>query len=87
MVFVSHIPGFIEIDCDQVRRMLSDYLEDDLALELRVRIEEHFRSCGHCKAVYDELRHIVRLLGNEGFIELPKGFSQRLYKRLSPADH
>jgi predicted anti-sigma-YlaC factor YlaD len=81
-VFVSRKPRVVEIDCHQVRRVLSDYLEDDLAPELRVRIEKHLQSCDHCRAVYDELRNIVRLLGNEEFIELPEGFSQRLYKRL-----
>ena len=64
---------------------MSDYLEDDLSLELRVRIAKHIQSCDHGRAVYDELGNIVRLLGNEEFIKLPEGFSQRLYKRLFPA--
>jgi hypothetical protein len=34
--------------------------------------------------VYDGLRNIVRLLGDEKAMELPEGFSQRLYKRLLP---
>ena len=29
---------------------------------------------------YDGLRNIVRLLGDEEVIELPEGFSQRLYQ-------
>jgi len=83
VVFVSRKPRFIEIECSQVRRVLSDYLEDDLAPELRVRIEEHLQDCDHCKAVHDGLRNIVLLLGDEEIIELPKGFSRRLYRRLS----
>ena len=84
VVFVSVKPRFIEIDCSQVRRELSDYMEGDLRPQLRSRIEEHVRNCGHCRAVYDGLRNIVRLLGDELVIELPEGFSQRLYKRLYP---
>jgi hypothetical protein len=34
--------------------------------------------------VYEGLRNIVRLLGDEEVIELPEGFSQRLYNRLLP---
>jgi hypothetical protein len=34
--------------------------------------------------VYEGLRNIVRLLGDEEVIELPEGFSQRLYNRLPP---
>jgi hypothetical protein len=87
VIFVSRKPGVIEIkiDCYQVRRKLSDYLEGDLTPQLRLRIEEHLQTCDHCRAVYDGLRNIVRLLGhNEEVIELPEGFSQRLYKRLLP---
>ena len=84
VVFVSRKTGVIEIDCYQVRRELSDYLEGDLTPQLRLRIEEHLQTCDHCGAVYDGLRNIVRLLGDEEVIELPEGFSQRLYKRLFP---
>ena len=84
VVFVSRKLGFIEIDCYQVRRELSDYLEGDLTPQLRLRIEQHLQACDHCSAVYDGLRNIVRLLGDEEVIELPEGFSQRLYKRLLP---
>lgn len=81
---MSRKPAVIEIDCYQVRWELSDYLEGDLAPQLRRRIEQHFQRCDHCRAVYDDLRNIVRLLGNEEVIELPEGFSQRLYERLLP---
>jgi hypothetical protein len=32
--------------------------------------------------VYNGLRNIMRLLGDEEVIELPEGFSHRLHKRL-----
>ena len=84
VVFVSRKPAVIEIDCYQVRRELSDYLESDLTPQHRLRIEQHLQTCDHCRAVYDGLRNIVRLLGDEEVIELPEGLSQRLYKRLLP---
>jgi len=82
VIVVSRKPRVIEIDCYQVRRELSDYLEGDLTPELRVQIEDHLESCSHCTAVYDGMRNVVQLLGDEKAIELPKGFSQRLYRRL-----
>jgi predicted anti-sigma-YlaC factor YlaD len=82
VVFVSHKASVIEIDCYQVRRELSDYLEGDLTPRFRLQIEEHLQSCDHCRAVHDGTRNVVRLLGDEKAIELPQGFSQRLYKRL-----
>ncbi len=82
VVFVSRKTSAVEIDCYQVRRELSDYLEGDLTPKLRLQIEDHLQSCSHCMAVYDGLRNVVRLLGDEKIIELPDGFSRRLYKRL-----
>jgi hypothetical protein len=38
--------------------------------------------CDHCTAVYDGMRNVVRLLGDEKAIELPEGLSERLYKRI-----
>jgi Putative zinc-finger len=81
VVFVSHKLSVREIDCYQVRRELSDYLEGDLTPELRLQIEDHLRGCSHCTAVYDGLRNIVRLMGDEKVIELPEGFGRRLHDR------
>jgi anti-sigma factor (TIGR02949 family) len=72
----------VEIDCYEARRELVDYMEGDLAPELRAQIDRHLENCRHCTAVYDGVRNVVRLLGSEGAFELPQGFSQRLYKRL-----
>jgi predicted anti-sigma-YlaC factor YlaD len=61
---------------------LSDYIEADLPSQLRLQIEKHLKECDHCTAVYDGMRNVVRLLGDEKVIELPEGFSERLYKRI-----
>jgi len=82
VVFVPHKPRVKKIDCWQVLRELSDYLEADLSPQLRLQIERHLKECDHCTAVYDGMRNVVRLLGNEKVIELPEGFSERLYKRI-----
>ena len=78
---MSHKLKIIEIDCREVRRELVDYMERDLTPELRARIERHLQDCGHCTAIYDGVRNVVKLMGCEGAIELPQGFSQRLYER------
>ncbi len=71
----------VEIDCYETRRELVDYLEGDLTPELRAQINRHLENCRHCTAVYDGVRNVVQLLGNEDAIDLPEGFSRRLYKR------
>jgi predicted anti-sigma-YlaC factor YlaD len=73
----------MKISCSEVRRELADYMEDDVDAELRSRIERHFSECGGCYALYDSIRKVVRLVGITEVIELPAGFSRRLYDRLS----
>jgi predicted anti-sigma-YlaC factor YlaD len=75
----------ILITCEQVQREVSNYMEDDMTPELRRRVEDHVRTCGGCKAIYDGVRNVIALVGNQGVIELPQGFSIRLYQRLTQA--
>ena len=72
----------ILISCQEVRRELSNYIENDVTVELRARIEQHVISCGGCQAVYDGVRNVLRLISSSEIIELPGGFSLRLYRRL-----
>ena len=73
----------VEIDCRHVWNEITSYMEGDLTPEMRDRITHHLQGCKHCTAIYDGTRNVVRLLGDEKAIELPQGFSQRLYQRLA----
>jgi predicted anti-sigma-YlaC factor YlaD len=75
----------LEISCVEVRRELSNYLEEDVKLALRERIDAHVTRCGGCRALYDGVRNVIQLCSGE-VLELPKEFSQRLYRRLSRTD-
>jgi anti-sigma factor (TIGR02949 family) len=79
---VPNQSAVVQIDCRQILRELSDYLDADLPPQLRLQIERHLKECDHCTAVYDGMRNVVRLLGDEKVIELPEGLSERLYKRI-----
>jgi putative zinc finger protein len=75
----------ILITCEDVRRELSNYFDDEVTLDLRLRIDEHVRSCHGCKALYDGVRNVLMLAGSGEIIELPRGFSLRLFQRLQDA--
>ena len=80
--FVAVKTEIIEIECHRVRRELVDWMEGDLTPDWRAQIDYHLDNCHHCTAVYDGAKNVVRLLGDANAIELPPGFSQRLYERL-----
>ena len=73
----------IEISCVEVWRELSNYIEGDVDPELRRRMEEHFRGCEHCTAILDGTQNVVRLVGDGRTFDLPRGFSERLRKRIA----
>ena len=79
---VQTLTRVVEIDCRQVWKELTNYMEGDLMPEMRDRITRHLRECRHCTAIYDGTRNVVYLLGDERSIELPEGFSGRLFDRL-----
>lgn len=72
----------VELDCRQVWKELTNYIEGDLTQEMRDRITRHLQGCRHCTAIYDGTRNILRLLSHKESIEVPKGLSDRLFDRL-----
>jgi predicted anti-sigma-YlaC factor YlaD len=75
----------MQLTCAEVRNELVNYMENDVTPELRQRLEEHVLRCGGCKAVYDGVRNVIRLLRGDEVIELPEGFSRRLRERVAAA--
>jgi anti-sigma factor (TIGR02949 family) len=75
----------MQIGCAEVIQELSNYIDNDVAGELRNRIKEHLAGCAHCTAILDGTRNVIRLVCDERAFELPQGFSQRLLQRLEAA--
>ena len=70
------------VNCEQVWREVSNYLDGEVTPGLRAAIEEHVRGCQHCTAVVDGTRNVIELYGDERMLEVPLGFGQRLHHRL-----
>lgn len=71
------------VNCEQVWREISNYIDGDLDASLRSAMEEHFHSCPRCASVLAGTRNVVRLYSDERMLELPVGFSRRLQKKLA----
>ena len=70
------------INCEQVWREVSNYLEGDLDVTLRSAMDEHLLTCARCRSVLEGTRNVVALYSDERMMEVPAGFSRRLEKRL-----
>jgi Putative zinc-finger len=75
----------IEIDCEEVWRQISNYLDDEVDPGLRAVLASHFKNCAHCSAVLDGTRNVVSLVGDGRAFELPSSAGQKLHKKLN--DH
>lgn len=70
------------LNCKEVWRVVSDYIDGDVAPEVRRRIEAHLAQCRHCAALIDSTHNVVVLIADERVIALPAGFSERLRRRI-----
>jgi anti-sigma factor RsiW len=52
-----------ELSCRDVVEMVTDYLEDALPPEVRLRVELHLAMCPGCLAYLDQMRATLRVLG------------------------
>ncbi len=75
----------IEIDCEEVWRHISNYIDGEVDPGLRATMSSHFKDCAHCTAVLDGTRNVVKLVGDGRAFEIPAEASQRFYKNLN--DH
>jgi hypothetical protein len=71
------------VKCEQVWRVISNYLEGDIEPVLRTAMDEHFRTCQGCSSVLEGTRNVIRLYGDERMMEVPSGFGRRLERRLA----
>jgi len=71
------------VNCEQVWREVSEYLEGDMDAGLRAAMDEHLRGCPRCRSVVEGTRNVIRLYGDEQMIEVPVGFGRRLERRLA----
>ena len=72
-----------QLNCEQVWREVSNYIDGDVDAALRSSMDEHFRTCKRCASVLAGTRNVVQLYGDERMLEVPAGFSRRLEKRLT----
>ena len=72
----------MKLDCKHIWRELSNYLDGEIAEEVRREVEAHVAQCKHCAALLDSTHNVVVLVADERRMELPLGFNARLRERL-----
>ncbi|MGE5544905.1 MAG: zf-HC2 domain-containing protein, partial [Bacillota bacterium] len=68
--------------CQNVRELLSPYIDLVLSDEEKTRIEEHLAACESCRKELAELQHAVNRIRGMEKREAPSDFMNRLHERL-----
>lgn len=74
------------VDCDEVRKRASDYLESDVSEEERQWIQKHLERCLNCNSFMDTLRSTIRMLGDLPSKAIPKSLKEKLLRIPSERD-
>jgi len=67
------------LNCQDVFREISNYLDGDLAPELKQAIEAHACGCHHCEVVVNTTRKTIELYCDGRLFALPFEVRERLH--------
>jgi len=71
-----------EVDCNEVRKLSSDFLEEDLALPKRSAFQAHLDNCGPCRAFVDTLASTIGLLSRFPKVSAPSTLHDSVMEKI-----
>jgi Putative zinc-finger len=73
----------MDLKCEQVWLLISDYVDGDVDGTVRADMDCHLITCRRCTAVLTGTKNLVQLYGDERMFSVPLDFSPALHRRLS----
>ena len=71
------------MQCEAVLRELSNYIDGAVSPNLHRKMKDHFQGCEACAAMLEGTRSVVQALNDDRLIDVPPGYSERLYDKLN----
>ncbi len=59
----TETPGTVDIPCQEIVELITDYLEGTLEVATALAVERHLAGCDGCEAYLDQMRATVAALG------------------------
>lgn len=69
-------------NCMEVMKEISNYLDGDLAEEVKSVIREHLKKCSNCQVIFDTTRKTIELYCDGEIFPLPDAVRERLHLAL-----
>lgn len=70
------------MNCDEIRELLSLYIDNDLDKEQMIELEKHLLVCDVCKKELDEMVLVINAMKNLSEVTIPAQFDFRLRESL-----
>jgi anti-sigma factor RsiW len=70
------------ISCKDFVAQLGSYLEEDLAAELRLALDQHLASCTTCQVIVDSSRKTLTIVTDTGAFDLSEVLSEAVTARI-----
>jgi hypothetical protein len=75
------------MNCEEVQKYLSDFLDKSLDIEHAREIEDHLATCSRCSEEMASLTECQRIVSDLPAVELPLGFTSRVMARVRETAH
>ena len=70
------------MDCANIQRHFSEYLDGVLDAQTRALIEKHFSACKECQKELESMKALVHDLGDLESVKAPDDFLEQLHERM-----
>jgi Putative zinc-finger len=70
------------INCADFISELGNYLDDDVADEIRVQLEHHLAHCKICTVLVDSTRKTMKIVTDSGSFDLPQATFKPIAERI-----
>jgi len=70
------------INCADFMAEIGNYLEGDVAEEVRLQLEHHLSHCQTCTVLVDSIRKTVRIVTDTGSFDLPEATFRPIAERI-----
>jgi anti-sigma factor RsiW len=68
------------LNCQDVIRDLSNYIDDELDADLKQELESHLHDCTDCRLVVDQTKKTIEIFCDSELVELPNDVRNRLHE-------
>lgn len=70
------------MECKEIKKLLSEYIDDTLDMQMKMLIEEHLATCKACSEELVSLKAYIKELSSLKEVEAPEDFLEKVHERV-----